>query len=745
MVSKIYAEDRKAIIVFANECIGVLDEVEKGIPQPELSAEDLCWYDQIYRLIHKIKLGSSFFGLSGLTRITYEIEFLLKMIQMQKDIPKRKHLDQLLSCVEFLNTYIKRLYHTLQEYSLSNEGDAKDIEFETSFEDEQILERLELNHSSNAEGEKEEYRPEQALEKDCFDVMISESLSSHLTEDIRQQFLLENTEYFDMLENNLLIRLDNDHYDLEAVNEVFRVIHSMKGGAGVLLSVLLQDCHYYNDVKKFLDVVHNFEGLLSLIRDKKYNFSKNHVDLSLKVIDYLKSLVRAVELNEVQVRKDEIDHRILELIKQEVQDIQRSPMDTGQNNGRVTDSEGRKAEDTKPISSVTQSIRVRQDKIDNLMNLISELIIAKNSFPHISNKLSIEYHLPELSKEVKQVGANVNRISDELQNSIMSIRMVEVRTVFQKMIRTVRDIAKSSDKMIELMMEGEDTEIDKSIIELISDPLVHIIRNSADHGIEAPRERLEKNKPEIGRIILRAYNKSNYVFIEVEDDGKGINPETIKRKAIEKGIITELDAERMNHNQLINLIFLPGFSMAERVTEVSGRGVGMDIVRSNIAKINGTITVESEPEKGTKMTIRLPLSLAVSQGLIVEVYGEHFIIPLDNIVETVKIKTKNIHKFNDKYFTYLRENVIGLEWLSKLFLLGERDREKDKLNAVIVTDGIENFALIVDRLKNEQEFVMKPLDGHLSAIPGISGSTLLGNGKVVLIVNPMDLMKLAGL
>lgn len=393
-------------------------------------------------------------------------------------------------------------------------------------------------------------------------------------------------------------------------------------------------------------------------------------------------------------------------------------------------------------NGVHQSIRVSQEKIDKMMNMISELLIAKNSFLHISSKLDTEYDMPQLSKEVKQVGAYVNRISDELQNTVMSIRMVEVKTVFQKMPRVIRDIAQSTGKKMRLEMEGENTEIDKTIIEKISDPLIHLIRNAADHGVEDAQVRLSKGKPEEGRILLRAYNRDKYVYIEIEDDGKGIDSDTIKKKAIEKGFITEADAEKMSQKQLVNLIFIPGFSTAKKVTEISGRGVGMDIVKSNIVKVNGKVTVESEVDKGTKMIIQLPLTLAVSRGLIVEAANNSFIIPLDYISETVKIAQKSIHQYHDKYFTSLRGDVIGLDWLSRIFLLEEAEANDEDLNAVILSDGGEKFAVVVGKLKNEQEFVVKAMEGQLASIPGISGSTLLGDGKVILIINPTDILKM---
>ena len=396
------------------------------------------------------------------------------------------------------------------------------------------------------------------------------------------------------------------------------------------------------------------------------------------------------------------------------------------------------------LSHHPQSIRVSQDKLDKMMNMISELLIAKNAFMHLSARLNVEYDLPELSKEVKEIGFSVNRITDELQNAIMSIRMVEIRTVFQKMPRIVRDVAHLTGKKMELAMAGETTEIDKTIVEQISDPLVHLIRNAADHGIEAAEERLRKGKSETGRIELRAYNKDKHVYIEIEDDGKGIDPEALKRKALERGLIAPDQAERMSGSQLVNLIFLPGFSTAGRITEVSGRGVGMDIVKSNIEKLGGAVFIDSEVDRGTKVVIRLPLTLAISRGLIVNVARESYIIPIEYISETVKFGRRDIHRFDGKFFAHHKGSVIGVEWLAKLFQLGDRDLDgKDEFHAVIISGGGEKFGIIVDKLLSEQEFVIKALHGRLAGIPGISGSTLLGDGQVVLIVNPLDLIRLA--
>lgn len=740
MCSRIYIEDIDVVKMFIDEWMECLEGLEKEILKLEIHSEDIELLNNIFRRVHSIKGGSSFVGLSGITRLSHELEFTLDAIRNRKVNVNSGLIDSLLLSVDFLNSYISRLYGRLKEHDFTDEKGAMYLDFENERKEEPVLESLKLAREKCEEKELEDSKPEEASKEEIgLELLQTEEFKRGLAEGMKEQFLLESTEHIERIENYLLIELDKNGDDREAINEMFRAVHSIKGGTGIYLAALPPQSPAHSGLKKFSEVVHTFESLLALIRDKGCKFEKNLIDLSYMVMDFLKSFICSVASEEFN---NLLDNGIFDRIREHVSHIQSLSSNISQKAAITVQQEAGKADDVKSKSSVTQSIRVNQEKLDKMMNMISELLIAKNSFMHISAKLNLEYDLPEMSKEVKQVGAYVNRISDELQNAIMSIRMVEIKTIFQKMPRVVRDIAQTTGKKMDLIMEGESTEIDKTIIEQISDPLVHLIRNAADHGIESPEDRLLKGKPETGRLVLRAYNKNKHVYIEIEDDGKGIDADKMKEKAIEKGFITSSEAERMSRNQLVNLIFLPGFSTAKQITEVSGRGVGMDIVKSNIAKISGNIAIESEVDKGTKMIIQLPLTLAVSRGLIVEVSGESYIFPLEYISETVKIQKSNIHMFNGKSFTYLRGDVIGAEWLCNIFLSGERDNEKEELNAVIISNGAEKYAIIVDKLKSEQEFVVKTLDGQLAAIPGISGSTLLGNGKVVLIVNPVDILQL---
>jgi len=513
------------------------------------------------------------------------------------------------------------------------------------------------------------------------------------------------------------------HKDGQLINDTIQMIRKIKDG------------FFSAGMSATADISHEIELVLDAVKNDELKVDAELIDGLLQYIDYLNSCITALGIN---IKEHEYSNSQGKIYIEYANDIKEEAVLQS-----IKQLMANRKKDKKNDKTNINIIQVSQEKLDIMMNMISELLIAKNTFMHISSRLNLDYNLPEISKEVKEVGLYINRITNELQDAIISMRMVEIKTLFQKMPGIVREISQISDKKIELIMEGENTEIDKAIIEKISDPLVHLVKNAAEHGIEEVKERLIKGKAETGRIALRAYNRSKHVYIEIEDDGKGIDCEALKKKAIEKGFITAAEAEGMSRSQLINLIFLPGFSTAKEITKMSGRGVGMDIVKSNIERINGYVTVDSEVDKGTKITIQLPVTLAISRGLTVEAGGDTYIIPLEYIDELIKINRYDIHSYNNKYFTSLRGNVIGLEWLSSVFHTKDRDMGKDEFNAIIMSNSAEKYAIIVDRFKNEQEFVVKTFDGQLANIAGISGLTVLGNGETALILNPAKIIQLA--
>ncbi len=400
----------------------------------------------------------------------------------------------------------------------------------------------------------------------------------------------------------------------------------------------------------------------------------------------------------------------------------------------------------KKTDTSIQTIRVRMEKLDKLMSLIGELVISKNSFFHI-HKMLIERGVHDVAKEFKETMImKVGRLADELQDTIVQVRMIPVRTVFQKFPRLVRDLAMKNQKKIKLIMEGEETELDKTVIEQINDPLVHIIRNSCDHGIEPPDERKKAGKPEEGTIILKAENRGNYVLIEITDDGSGIDEEKVKRKAIEKGLISEDEAEKLTKEEAINLIFMPGFSTAEKVTEVSGRGVGMDVVKTNILKLKGSISITTEKGLGTTISIKLPLTLAITKGLNVRIGDRNFILPLENVDEIMKVKLSSITYYRGKELANVRGEVIELIDLKKLYKLscnGEYEGFEDgELNMVLLNVAGVRVGLKVDSLEGQLDMVIKPLPKYISNIPGISGGTILGDGTVAIVIDPSSLLRL---
>jgi two-component system, chemotaxis family, sensor kinase CheA len=743
MRKRFYIEDVDLVKIFVEEWNKRLDGIEETVLTLETRSNDHGSINDLFKRIHSVRGGSSFIGLSSVANLCRETESALEAAVKETADIDAGFIDSVRAAVALIKEYVTQLFNKLNEDAFSGEGTSRYIDFENEQQENSVLEGLTFARQ-NCEirlTDNDSLNGLVNLDESDLETPQSEEFKKTLSEGIKEQFLFENTEHIERIENQFLVQLDKNEQDKDSIKELFRAVHSLKGGTGVYLSTLLPQSAGIPVLKEFSEAVHDYESALSLIRDKNLIFDKTMVDLSYEAVDYFKKVLDSVTYEKYD---DLPAAEIIDKIHERISYLNDLPAGTVDHSvEKQPEPKPARVDEAQKNGNIAQSIRVSQEKLDKMMNTISELLITKNSFLHLSTRLNVAYNIPEISKEIKEIGFNINRISDELQNSIMAMRMVEIKTVFQKMPRVVRDISKNSGKQMELIMQGEETEIDKTITEQISDPLIHLIRNSADHGIESPDERRAKGKPEIGKIVLRAYNKNKYVYIEIEDDGNGIDAEKIKEKAIEKGFISQTDAEKMSANQLVNLIFLPGFSTAKKITEVSGRGVGMDIVKSNIEKIKGSVTIESELNKGTKMTIMLPLTLAVARGLVVEASDETYIFPLECIVETVKLDMHSIHEFKDKYFAHLRGEIIGVEWLCKIFLIGEKSAEKEQLNAVIISNGNEKFAIIVDKLKNEQEFVVKTFEGELASIPGISGSTLLGNGQVVLIINPASIIQLA--
>ncbi len=398
-------------------------------------------------------------------------------------------------------------------------------------------------------------------------------------------------------------------------------------------------------------------------------------------------------------------------------------------------------------TSEAKTMRVDASRLDRFMNLIGELIITRNAFKHLADTMDEGRTVIEIIQDIKQIENSISRISDNLQDNLMEMRLVQVKTVFQRMPRIVRDIARKTNKKITMQMIGETTEVDKSIVEEIGDPLVHIVRNSCDHGIETPEDRIAVGKPEQGTITLKAMHMGSFIAIDIIDDGGGIDPIKIKKLAVKKDVISQDESDNMGDDEAVNLIFAPGFSTAEQVSDISGRGVGMDVVMTNIRNIQGSVDVTSKLGEGTQVRLKLPLTLAVIEALIVGVNGTSYAIPLDAIKETVQVKQNAIKNLKDKSALELRGDILGITPLTELLHLNASEEDEEDINKelsiVVLNVGGREIGISVDRLFNQQEVVVKPLEDYLSSIPGLKGSTIMGDGQVVLILEPNELMELA--
>jgi two-component system chemotaxis sensor kinase CheA len=370
------------------------------------------------------------------------------------------------------------------------------------------------------------------------------------------------------------------------------------------------------------------------------------------------------------------------------------------------------------------------------MRVVGELLVARGAFPPMVRKLHDGADGAGVVKDLKEAGSNISRIADELQTSVMSIRMLPVKTVFQKFPRLVRDLARSLGKEVRLVIEGEGIELDKTILEQIGDPLVHVIRNAVDHGLETPEERRAKGKEAAGLLTLRARHEAGGVAIEVADDGRGLNADALKRKAVEKGLLTAEAADGMSEEAAFQLVFLPGLTTAAKVTDVSGRGVGMDVVRSNVRNLQGTIEIRSQAGRGTTLRIKLPTSLMISKGILLEAGAQQYILPLSNIRDMVKLPVEETHAYRGLTVAQVRGTIYSIFSLAEM--LGLVPAPSRELSLAIVEAGTVKYGLVVDKFLTEVEVLVKPLTGGLKQCREFQGAAIMGDGRVVLVLNALE-------
>ena len=479
------------------------------------------------------------------------------------------------------------------------------------------------------------------------------------------------------------------------------------------------------------------------IEDEKFEFEFSFFLASEESEDKIVAVAKAVsEIEKVDAEEIHLDEYVKEAEAQEEQQAKEAAAEQKEAPAEAPKAAEKKAPaanakkqtNAKPVTGRT--VRVDIEKLDALMNQVSELIIAKNSLVSISSNESGEYQNQSFHEQIEYL----ERITTNLHESVMKVRMVPIESVVNKFPRMIRDLSRKLGKKMELYMTGEDTELDRTVVDQIGDPLQHLLRNSADHGLEDNATRVERGKPEVGSIFLKAFQEGNNVIIEVGDDGNGIDVAAVRDKAVERGVITAEQAENMSQKEIINILFLPSFSMAKKITDISGRGVGLDVVKSNIEALGGDVEVRTQLGEGTTFIVRLPLTLAIIQALMVEIRDEKYAIALGSISNIESIPVNEIKYVQAQEVIHLRGAVIPLIRLDQVLDMEEKQEDPENLTVVIVKKGDSLAGLVVDNLIGQQEIVIKSLGKYINNNKIISGATILGDGEVALILDVNTLM-----
>jgi len=612
-------------------------------------------------------------------------------------------------------------------------------------------------------------------------------------QEILNDFLTESNEMLEVLDQRF-VTLESDPNNTDLLNEIFRAMHSMKGSAGFLgFNHLVDVAHRGENILNKLRqaemavsptiisvILETIDVIKAIMADIRESGTDNHTPTQViaakldailsgtaptqatsaapvapSAAPSMEALAAASELaaaqpptlgeilvNEGFASKDQV---LDALNAQQHQPEPKTPLgeillQAKAITERALDQALHKQEKQPKPAEEDATIRVETKRLDSVMNLVGELVLGRNRLIKIGTQLEQNHESDPQVRVLSETLAQLNLVTTDLQLAVMKTRMLPIKKVFAKLPRMVRDLSQKLNKQVHLEMRGEETELDKSVADEVGDPLVHLVRNAIDHGIETPAERQAKGKPGEGQLTIAASQEGNSIVIRINDDGRGIQVEKIKAKALAKGLISEAELAAMEHREILNLIFLPGFSTAEQVTDVSGRGVGMDVVRTNIRKINGTVDLESEVGKGSQIIIKLPLTIAIIQALMVEVERSIFAIPLSTVIEAVRISRHDIKTINGREVLHLRDRVLPLIRLAQEFDI-PTDSERERFYVVVAALGDRRVGVVVDELRSQEEVVIKSIWDYLETVKGVSGATITGEGKVVLILDTSELVQ----
>ena len=698
--------------IFIDETSEHLQNLSDCIMELEKDPENMDTINEIFRAAHSLKGMAGTMGFKRMQRLTHDMENVFQEVRSEKVKVTSSMIDLLFKCLDAIEGYLDNVKASSDEGTEDNELIIKELNDFIAAEDGAAA------APAQAEPKKEEAPAQTAGgdDKKYFEFGLSESEKDKIKQAEEGGAHIYGMTIY--IQKECLLKAARAFLVFKAVEEFGEILVYNPSSQDI------EDEKFDCDFSIFIASDEPYEKIAEAAK-------------SVSEIDKVVGEEVKYETLAAKQEKAEADAAAAEKSQDapaEAAPAQEQPQAQAAKPAAKTQSSGNKKQTVaKPVTNRT--VRVDIEKLDALMNQVSELIIAKNSLVSISSTDSGDFQNQSFHEQIEYL----ERITTNLHESVMKVRMVPIESVVAKFPRMIRDLSRKLDKKMELYMTGEDTELDRTVVDQIGDPQ-HLLRNSADHGLEDNATRIAKGKPEVGSIFLNAFQEGNNVIIQVGDDGNGIDVEAVRNKAIERGVITEEQAETMSQKEIINLLFLPSFSMAKKITDISGRGVGLDVVKSNIEALGGDVEVKTELGVGTTFTVRLPLTLAIIQALMVEIRDEKYAIALGSISNIEDIPVKDIKYVEAQEVIHLRGKVIPLIRMDQVLDIEPKEEEPESLTVVIVQKGENLAGLVVDNLIGQQEIVIKSLGKYINNNKIISGATILGDGEVALILDVNVLM-----
>lgn len=692
---EIFIDESEEHLQTLSDCIMVLEK--------EPDNKDTI--NEVFRAAHSLKGMAGTMGFKRMQHLTHDMENVFQEVRSDRVKVTSGMIDLLFKCLDALEGYLDNIKSTSDEGTEDNEVIIKELN----------------DFIAKADGEAE------AENKEVSEV--KEAAPAATQEEKEGQEKIELTEE----EKKAIREAESNGQHIYAMTVHIQKDCLLKAARAFLVFKAVED---FGQILVYRPSSQDIE-------DEKFELDFSFFLASEEEKDKIVAAAKAVsEIEKVDAEEIHLEEYLKEAAAQEEQQAKEAATEQKEAPAEVPKAAEKKAPaaaakkqtNAKPVTGRT--VRVDIEKLDALMNQVSELIIAKNSLVSISSNESGEYQNQSFHEQIEYL----ERITTNLHESVMKVRMVPIESVVNKFPRMIRDLSRKLGKKMELYMTGEDTELDRTVVDQIGDPLQHLLRNSADHGLEDNATRVERGKPEVGSIFLKAFQEGNNVIIEVGDDGNGIDVAAVRDKAVERGVITAEQAENMSQKEIINLLFLPSFSMAKKITDISGRGVGLDVVKSNIEALGGDVEVRTKLGEGTTFIVRLPLTLAIIQALMVEIRDEKYAIALGSIANIESIPVNEIKYVQAQEVIHLRGAVIPLIRLDQVLDMEEKQEEPENLTVVIVKKGDSLAGLVVDNLIGQQEIVIKSLGKYITNNKIISGATILGDGEVALILDVNTLM-----